>query len=486
MNGVGAIPAPIFYTFKTPYMYRNFFSCKVILVISIMVVLCGCGRKPGSSVSDEVVQTPFSLEELQKRTFNYFWELADTVNFQMPDRYPTKTFSSIAATGFGLSAYLVGIERGYITRASSAERVLQTLQVLASLPQNDAKKGASGYQGFYYHFLQNKSATRYENVELSSIDTGLLMAGILSIMSYFDGKGAKEVELRKLADSLYRRVNWNWMMADNGLLSMGWKPESGFLKYYWNGYSEGMILYILALGSPTFPIPQETWSNWTKSYQQDTFQGQAYVNHPPLFIHQYAQMYIDFRNIKDQYMQALGIDYFENSRRATYANRDYCIQNSKSCVGYGANCWGLTACDGPPYQETTVNDRKWTYLGYSARGVSVKQVIDDGTIAPTAAGGSMPFAPEICEPALANMWDTYYQKLVGLYGFKDAFNLTWTDESTGEKGWFDKDYLGIDQGAILLQIENYQSELIWKMMRKNPYIINGLKKAGFEGGWLGQ
>ncbi len=465
-------------------MYRNFHFIKVIGVIGFALILLSCGVNQDAPPVSQVTQYPFNLEELQERTFNYFWDLADKDNYQIPDRYPTLTFSSIAATGFGLSSYLVGIEKGYITRESGAERTLQTLRALMSLPQNKSENEASGYHGFYYHFLSNDGATRYKKVELSSVDTGLLMAGILSVMSYFDGEDNREVEIRKLADTLYRRVNWNWMMADNGLLSMGWKPESGFLDYYWEGYSEGMILYILALGSPTHSIPEDSWNNWTKSYRRESFRGKSYVAYPALFTHQYTHIYVDFRGIKDEYMEEMGIDYFENSRRATYANRDYCIRNPKSCKGYGANCWGLTACDGPPYQRTTIEGKEWIFLGYAARGASEQNTVDDGTIAPTAAGGSMPFAPEICKPALAYMWNTYYRQLVGEYGFKDAFNLTWMNEMTGEKGWFDKDYLGIDQGAMLLQIENYRSGLIWEMMKKNPYVVTGLKKAGFKGGWL--
>lgn len=465
-------------------MPKSIFFTKIGLPVFIFLLVSACNVQHNPTETNLVEAVPFSLEELQKRTFDYFWELADTSNFQIPDRYPQKTFSSIAATGFGLTSYIVGVEKGYVSREDAAARVFKTLKVLFELPQGDQKAGMAGYKGFFYHFLTYEKATRYKDVELSTIDTALLMAGMLSVQSYFNQDDPTEEKIRNIVDALYRRVEWDWFMTDEGVMSMGWKPESGKINYNWTGYSEGMILYILALGSPTHSIPADAWTNWTKTYPWDTFQGQTFVNYSPLFVHQYSHMYIDFKGIQDAYMKEKGIDYFENSRRATLANKNYCLENPRSCVGYAENNWGLTACDGPGYKEAEVNGQKWLFLGYSARGASSVYTTDDGTIAPTAAGGSMPFAPEICLPALAFMWETYYDDLVGPYGFKDAYNLTWTDDTTGKQGWFDDDYLGIDQGPILIQIENYQSALIWNVMKKNPYIVQGLKKAGFTGGWL--
>lgn len=466
-------------------MGRILKSAKLVgLTIFALVFVSACETRKALKKERPQEKVAFDLDELQKRTFGYFWDLADSANYQIPDRYPRETFSSIAATGFGLTAYIVGVEKGYVSRQDAAERVLNTLKVLHQLPQGATKTGVSGYKGFFYHFLTYQNATRYKNVELSSIDTGLLMAGILSTMSYFDKDNSVESGIRKLADDLYRRVEWDWMMTNEGVLSMGWKPESGFLEYSWKGYSEANILYILALGSPTHPIDQSSWQNWTKTYPWATYEGQTFVNHSPLFIHQYSHMFLDFKGIQDEYMKQKGIDYFENSRRATYANRAYCIRNPRGFVGYNENCWGLTACDGPGYKDTIIQDEPRVFHGYMARGASVVDVRDDGTISPTAAGGSVPFAPEICLPALAYMWDTFYDDLVGEYGFKDAFNLTWVDEKNEKNGWFDNDYLGIDQGPILIQIENYKTGLIWDIMKKNPYIIKGLQKAGFEGGWL--
>ena len=442
---------------------------------------------PQAQHSPAVNPVPFSVDELERRTFNWFWELADTSNWQIPDRFPTLAFSSIAATGFGLSSYLVGAERGWITRKQAANRVLKTLQVLKDLPQGPQAEGVSGYKGFYYHFLDNKNSHRFKQVELSSIDTGLLMAGILSCMSYFDGNDPTEKSIRETADFLYRRVEWDWFMNDRNLLSMGWHPEKGFLAAEWRGYNEAMVLLVMALGSPTHPVPAKMWDQWCNTYYRTEYKGQDMVNFGPLFGHQYSHMWIDFRGIKDDYMHGMGIDYFENSRRATLANRQYCIDNPGGFTGYGANIWGLTACDGPGYAEKMFNGQLVRFIGYSARGAAADYRDDDGTIAPTAVGGSVPFAPEICLPALEAMWNRFP---VGAYGFFDGYNesYTWKDEGTkGQDGfsyWVDVDYLGIDQGPILLMLENHRSEMLWNIMKKNPYIVQGLKKAGFKGGWL--
>lgn len=449
----------------------------------MQVALAGRAQSPQPAV-------PYSADELERRTFNFFWELADD-RAQVPDRWPTLAFSSIAATGFGLSAYLVGVERGWITRQQAAGRVLKTLVALRSLPQGDAPSGVSGYKGFFYHFLDNRDAHRFKDVELSTIDSGLLLAGILSCQTYFDSNEPIEKTIRETADFLYRRVEWDWMLNINNRISMGWKPEKGFLQAEWFGYTEAMILYVLALGSPTHPIPEAAWDAWCQNYYWDTYQDQAHVNFGPLFGHQYSHVWIDFRDIQDAYMRAKGIDYFENSRRATLANHAYCVKNPRHFSHYATTVWGLTACDGPlNWQSAHDPDHScpqaWDrYEGYGARGVASNYLEDDGTIAPTAAGGSVPFAPEICLPALETMWNTYYDSLVGPYGFKDAFNPAFTACGKLPGGWFDVDYLGIDQGPILLMLENYRSGLIWNIMKKNPYIRRGLQRAGFTGGWLG-
>ena len=229
----------------------------------LQVTSCGPSKHSSATPSE---QKSFSLDELQRRTFLYFWELADSTNFQVPDRYPSLTFSSIAATGFGLTAYLTGAEKGWISRNQAAERVLNTLRALKNLPQGPQPEGVAGYKGFFYHFLTLDNALRYKQVELSTIDTGLLMAGILSVMEYFDKSTPVEQEIRQTADFLFRRVEWDWAMNGQKTMSMGWHPESGFIKSQWTGYNEAMVLLIMAMGSPTHPIPEQSWAAWCETY----------------------------------------------------------------------------------------------------------------------------------------------------------------------------------------------------------------------------
>jgi len=439
----------------------------------------------------DVSSDPF-LDSLQARTFAFFWETAHPETALIPDRWPTRTFSSVAAVGFGLSAYLVGIERGYISREQGAERVYRTLRFLWEAPQGRDAAHVAGYKGFFYHFLEMDSGHRFQQVELSSIDTALLMAGVLSAQAYFDGDGPMERAIRAYADSLYQRVEWDWMQPRPPLIAMGWHPERGYHTHDYTGYSEAMILYVLALGSPTFPVDPEAWEAWTSTYQWGTFYGQTFVQYSPLFTHQYSHVWIDFRGIQDAYMRAKGIDYFENSRRATLAQRAYAIENPDGWNGYGPDVWGLTACDGPMDTTVVVQGVQRRFRSYAARGASLVYIMDDGTIAPTAAGGSLPFTPELSLRALKTMKERYGEGLWGQYGFLDAFNPTFQLTEARLRhgrvvlglGWFDTDYLGIDQGPILLMAENLRSELLWRLMRQSPYIVRGLKRAGFSGGWL--
>lgn len=447
---------------------------------TILLSLSSCNT---SSVRRESKEQAAFLEDIKERTFGFFWDRADKVTFQTDDRYPTPRFTSIASTGFGLTAYIIGIENGYINREEGTSRVLSTLSWLWSSEQGDAPSGVTGYRGLYYHFLEYGTGERYKNVELSTVDTGLLMAGILSCQSYFDRENEAEARIRELADSLYLRVEWDWAMNGQEWMSMGWHPESGFIEAKWEGYNEAMILVILGMGSPTHPIHDSAWTSWCKGYEWNDFYGYEQVNFSPLFGHQYSHMYIDFREIQDDYMRERKMDYFENSRRATLANRAYCKDNPEGFPNYGPDEWGLTACDGPGYAEQVYQGDTVIFRAYAARGASSRHIIDDGTIAPTAAGGSIPFAPEQCIRALMHMKETYGDQLYQEYGFKDAYNMAFMKED-GTRGWFDLDYIGIDQGAILLQVENYKSGLVWNLMKKNKYIVNGLRKAGFTGGWL--
>lgn len=459
-------------------------------VLLLVLVLAGCASNQATGPVVTEADHAF-LEELQQRTFRFFWETTNPQNGLVPDRWPTPSFSSVAAVGFGLPSYAVGAERGWITRQQAADRVLATMRFLWTAPQGPAAAGMTGYRGFFYHFLDMNSGHRFERVELSTIDTALLMAGVLFCQQYFGGNAPAEVEIRALADSLYRRVEWTWPVNNPGRISMGWHPETGPIEYEWHGYDEAMILLILALGSPTHPVGPEFWTTYKSTNRWGTFHGQPHTGFAPLFGHQYSHIFIDFRGIFDDYARSRGIDYFENSRRATLAQREYAIANPMGWRGYGADVWGLTASDGPIDTVLAVNGAQRRFYTYAARGASHTEVRDDGTIAPTAAGGSIPFAPEYTIRALRTMRERYPQ-IWGQYGFLDAFNPTF--QFTGMRlghgavvpgvGWFDSDYLGIDQGPILLMAENYRSDLVWRYLRRSPYIVAGLRRAGFTGGWL--
>lgn len=460
----------------------NRFLLFTLLCSPLSIVCCQPKSQQALTAADQAF-----LDSLQRDTFRYFWDTTNPENGLVPDRAPTPSFASIAAVGFGLTSYVVGVERGYVTRQQAANRTVRTLRFFANAPQSEKATGVTGYKGFFYHFLDMKTGERFKQVELSTIDTALLLGGILSAQSYFDQNNSTETEIRQLADRIYGRVDWKWFQNEKPFVSMGWHPETGFIKSNWTGYNEAMLLYVLALGSPTHSIGPEVWSAWTKSYPWATFYDQPHVNFDPLFGHQYSHCWIDFRGIRDEYMRGRGIDYAENSRRATYANRAYCVANPGKWQDYGPTIWGLTACDGP--KDTTVGGRQ--FFSYRARGAASTQIVDDGTIAPTAAGGSLAFAPEICVLALRAMKTKYGAKLYGDYGFRDAFNPTYRYASryangSTQQGWFDVDYLGIDQGPILLMAENLRTDFVWNLMKKNPHIRRGLTKAGFTGGWLAQ
>ena len=328
------------------------------------------------------------LDSLERDTFRYFWETANPSNGLIPDRAPTPSFSSIAAVGFGLTTYLVGVERGYISRKQAAERTLATLRFFAGAAQSDKATGVSGYKGFFYHFLDMKTGERFKQVELSTIDTALLLGGVLSSQTYFDTNTPAETEIRKLAEQIYARVDWVWFQNKRGstsrpFISMGWHPEKGFIPNDWTGYNEGMLLYVLALGSPTHPVGPEVWTAWTKSYEWATFQGQSLVNFDPLFGHQYSHTWIDFRGIQDAYMRGKGIDYAENSRRATYANRAYCVANPAKWQDYGHDDLGPDRLRRPqrhngggskflllprPWCRQSADRGRWYFGSHSRRG----------------------------------------------------------------------------------------------------------------------
>jgi hypothetical protein len=433
------------------------------------------------------------LDETQKRTFNFFWDTAEPETGLVPDRWPRPPFSSIAAVGFALNSYPIGAERGWVTRAQARARVLTTLRFLRDAQQDTSPDQATGYQGFFYHFVNFTTGKRYGDSELSTVDTTLLMAGVLFAGGYFDQDEPDETEIRKIADDLYRRVNWPWAIAMNPDIRMAWSPELEFGGHDWRGYNEAMLVFLLALGSPTYPVSPQVWDAWTSDYYRSwgTLEGQTHLTFGPMFGHQYTHVWIDLRGIKDEFMWPQGMDYFENSRRAVLAQRAYAIRNPLDWKGYGPNVWGLTACDGPGDHEFDYLGQKRKFYSYGARGVGLTEIRDDGTIAPTAALASLPFAPEIVVPAAQTMYQRYGRYLYGKYGFFDAFNPSFDYDvplrhgrRVRGQGWFDTEYLGIDQGAIISMLENYRSELIWSVLKRNEHIRRGLKRAGFEGGWL--
>ena len=450
----------------------------------------------GSRVYDpERDGDPF-VNNLQRRTFRFFWRTANRSNGLVPDRFPSPSFASIAGVGFALTAYVVGVERGYISRAQARLRTLRTLRFLARVPQGPQEDGNAGYRGFYYHFLHMNNGERFGSAELSTVDTAILLGGVLLAQTYFDANVRSEREIRALAENIYTRIDWRWAMDGGQTLTHGWRPESGFIPFDWRGYNEGMLLYVLALGSPTYPIDESAWSEWTKTYKDSwgKFSGQEFLAFGPMFGHQYSHVWIDFRGIQDDFMREKGIDYFENSRRAAYAQREYARRNPMRWRGYDSEIWGLTACDGPANAVQDFHNRERGFFSYEARGTAAPHIVDDGTIAPTAAVGSIAFAPEIVIPTIRAFRARYGEHLYKRYGFLDAVNpsFTFTDvplrhgQIVPNLGWVADDYLAIDQGPIVAMIENYRSGLIWTIMKRNPHIRRGLERAGFSGGWLGE
>jgi hypothetical protein len=455
-----------------------------LLIVSLACSGAGPASGPVSPAGDAPpVDANALVEDVQRRTFQWFWDTTNSENGLVPDRWPTESFSSIAAVGFGLTAYGIGAERGWVTREQAAQRVLTTLRFF--------ENGVEGHKGFFYHFVDMKTGKRFKQVELSTIDTTLFLAGALFCQSYFDRDNEREREIRETVERLYTRAEWTFFHERHPLVSMGWTPEAGLHDYDYTGYNEAMILYVLALGSPTHPITPKAWNAYTSSYKWDTFYDQPHLNFAPLFGHQYSHVWIDFRGIKDHYMRGKGIDYFENSRRATLAQRAYALDNPMKWRGYSADVWGLTACDGPFDGKATVNGTERQFWTYTARGAAAGEIRDDGTLAPTAAVSSIAFAPEIAIPATAAMVKTYGNHLYKKYGFIDSFNPTLATARKVQMGhivpgigWFDHDHLGIDQGPIVAMIENHRSGLVWNTMKKNEHIRRGLKRAGFTGGWL--
>ena len=434
------------------------------------------------------------INNLQRRTFRFFWDTTNKQNGMAPDRFPSPSFASTAAVGFALTAYVVGADRGFVSRSQARLRTLRTLRFLESMPQGPDETGMGGYKGFYYHFVHMHNGQRFGTSELSTVDTALLLGGVLLVQSYFDRDSAAEREIRDLAEKIYSRVDWQWAQNRPPMLSHGWRPESGFLRFDWRGYNEGMLMYILALGSPTHAIEPEAWTEWMRTYKDSygKFGGQEFLSFGPHFGHQYSHVWIDFRGIRDEFNREKGFDYFENSRRASYAQRAYARENPLRWRGYDGEIWGLTACDGPADTVQIYNNEERGFFTYAARSTASIHILDDGTIAPTAAVASIAFAPEIAIPTIRAFRSRFGEHLYQKYGFLDSVNPSFTftevplrhGKIVENVGWIADDYLGIDQGPIVAMIENYRSGLIWSVMQNNPHIRRGLQRAGFTGGWL--
>lgn len=460
-----------------------------------LLAAAACAGSGDKSPRAAGLSTSLLLDDLEERTFRYFWDTTHPQTGLAPDRWPTPSFCSIAAVGFALTAYPIGAERGWISRAQARSRVLTTLSFFRDAPQGPEPAGRSGYRGFFYHFLDMRTGARFGQTELSTVDTALLAAGMLFCQSWFDGADAEEAQIRALADEIYARIDWRWPQPRPPRIAHGWHPETGFIASDWTGYDEAMIVYLLALGSPTFAIAPDAWDAWCSTYDAHSWgteYGYTFLRFPPLFGHQFSHCWVDFRGIFDAYMRTRGLDYFENSRRAVYAQRAYAIANPMRWKGYGADVWGISACDGPADATLPYQGELRAFRSYAGRGAGGAHTYDDGTLAPYAAGASVAFAPEIAIPALAAMRERYGAHIYSTYGFLDAFNPSFEYDVPLKHGrivpgfgWVDTDYLGIDQGPLLAMLGNYRSEVVWRTMRGNAHLRRGLQRAGFAGGWLG-
>jgi len=418
---------------------------------------------------------------LQRETFSYFPSEANPENGLVRDKTDPTFPCNVAVQGLAFTAYVVGVERGCWTRDEAVERTLTALRFFRDSPQGP-EPDATGYRGLYYHFLDMKSGRRVWQCELSTVDTGFLIAGALVAAQYFDRDEEKESEIRQIADFLYRRADWTWALNGGPTLSHGWRPETGFLPYRWEGYDEGLLLYMLALGSPTHPIPPECYRAWGSTYEWKEIYGIEHFYAGPLFIHQLSHSWIDFRGIQDGFVRERGIDYFENSRRATLVQREYATLNPGGFKHYGRDCWGITASDGPGPATLRVDGVERIFYGYLARGAPFGP--DDGTISPWAVVASLPFAPEIVLPTTRYFIEEIRLKERQAYGFEASFNATYPEKTNSEFGWVSPWIFGLNQGPIVIMIENVRNEMVWRLMRGCPYIVEGLRRAGFRGGWL--
>lgn len=455
---------------------------KYFAIIILGLILAACNESPevqyrsfgevdySLNLEDEVL-----LDSIQEKTFQFFLHEHHPVWGIVKDRASRTAPSSIASTGFGIPCFAIGAERGWISREEAAKITFNILDFLMNSEQSP-DTNVTGYQGFYYHFLSMETGRRVWRSELSSIDTGLLIMGILFARNYYGLDNETEKSIRKLSGKLLDRMNWNFfdMPEDSKhphTISMGWKPEDGLIDWGWYGYNEGLFLYILAAGMEMDNVDR-SYAAWIETYKWQTpYVGLSHVAFPPLFGHQFSHAFIDFRGLVDPYMKEKGIDYFENSRRATLVQQQYAIENPHGWVGYDSLCWGVTASDGPG-EAYNFDDRY--FYEYAGRGTAGAEYnyFDDGTIAPYAALSSLPFAPEIVLPTIKSMIERNGDRIWGKYGFYDSFNHT--------ANWVNDDYIGVAQGPMLIMIENFRTGLVWDYVMMDPVIQKGLARLGFE------
>ena len=435
-------------------------------ILAILSLLLACVTSPLTAIatpapaSSQRIRSSYQpshqdelfLEDLQRRSFQYFWEQADPATGLVPDRARMdgspldeghRNVGSIAATGFGLTGLCIAAERGWLDRNQARQRALNTLRFFADR--------AFEKNGWFYHWLDIKTGERRWQSEVSSIDTALLLGGVLTVGKCF----SEDRDIVRLATKIYARVDFNWMLNDDPvLLSHGWKPETGFLKPRWDTYSEDSILYLLAIGSPTHAISPRSWyALWRDRYR---YEGHEYFTTigVPLFMHQYSHAWIDYRDRRET--SGDRIDYFENSVAATRAHRAFCMNLAHEFPGYGPNVWGITASD--------------SVKGYLAWGGPPRDPAIDGTIVPAAPGGSLMFTPEVALASLRMIREKFGDRVYARYGFVDAFNPN--------TGWVDSDVIGINVGIILLSAENLRSGNVWRWFMKNAEIPRAMEKVG--------
>ncbi|MEO5565976.1 MAG: glucoamylase family protein [Luteimonas sp.] len=418
------------------------------------------------------------FDPYQRAAFEYFLRNRNPGNGLFADTSRAGSPVSIAVVGFALSAYPIAVERGWISRDEAVSHCVTALHFFRDSNQ-DGSPEATGFKGFYFHFLDWDAGSRVWRCELSMIDTALLIAGALVASEYFDADNAAETELRAVVDLLYRRVDWRWAQNGEATIMQGWKPECGFLHYGWEGYSEAILLYVLAFGSPTYPISNACYRDWTQTYQWENIYGFDFLYAGPLFIHQFSHAWIDFRGIRDGFMREKQFDYFQNSQRAIRVQRAYACLNPRGHAGYDEDCWGFSACEGPSDEVHNVDAEPRHLFGYAARGVPYGP--DDGTVSPAAVLACVPFEPELSMTAIRSM-SARHPEILSDGRFTSGFNVDLCDGDG--RAWVSPGHFGLDQGIVVMMLENHRSGLPWRLMRGCRWIIAGLRTAGFEGGWL--